>query len=118
MRRHLSSLARAQQAHQLPLYLIDDPSPSLVPASQSLERIVRASYAENKVYERLASESLQRIKSGPLSKYFNESERHGLQSGWMGSQRKTFREINFEDLVGKYDDQPADGPMRQMLWSV
>lgn len=89
------------------VYLIDDPSPSLVPASQGLERIVRASYPENKAYERLASESLQQIKSGPLSKYFHESERHVLQPGGTGSQRKTFREINFEDLDGEYDNQPA-----------
>ncbi|KAG4427743.1 hypothetical protein IFR05_016775 [Cadophora sp. M221] len=89
------------------VYLIDDPSPPLVPASQGLERIVRASYPENKSYERPASESLQRIKSGPLSKYFNESERPVLQPGGTGSQRKTFREINLEDLVGKYDDQSA-----------
>jgi hypothetical protein len=89
------------------VYLIDDPYPSLVPASQGLERIVRASYPENQAYERLASESLERIENGPLSKYFCKEDRHVLQPGGTGSQRKTFREINFEDLVGKYDDQPA-----------
>ncbi|CAG8982688.1 hypothetical protein HYALB_00000969 [Hymenoscyphus albidus] len=89
------------------VHLIDFPSPPLTHASQGLERIVRASYPENKAYELLASESLRQIKSGPLSKYFHESKRHVLQPGGTGSERKTFREIHFDDLDGEYDEQPA-----------
>jgi glycine/D-amino acid oxidase-like deaminating enzyme len=88
------------------VYLIDDSSP-LVPASQGLARIARASYPGNEPYEPLASEALRRIKSGSYSQFFHESKRKVQEPGGTGSKRNTFRDVKFEELDGKYDDQNA-----------
>jgi glycine/D-amino acid oxidase-like deaminating enzyme len=70
------------------VYLNDDPSPSLSPASQGPARIIRASYPGNEAYGRLVSEALQRIRSGPLSE-FSTSLGDCARVWGTGSERKT-----------------------------
>ena len=66
------------------LYLIDDPSPTLIPASQGLERIVWASYPQNKVYERLALQKLEAYREWTSGRILSQIQATFTSTWWYG----------------------------------
>ncbi|PVH69965.1 nucleotide-binding domain-containing protein [Cadophora sp. DSE1049] len=88
------------------VYLIDDPRPTINPASKGPGRIVRVAY-DDEVYSRLASKSQERIENGHCKSFFHKTERVVLEPGGTGRSRRTFRDITFDELHGIPDEQPA-----------